>query len=138
MLNLMPFSIRESDEALSSYRGFCLQSTCFSQKRLWTSPRTIFSLLAWISFYVSSRRSRICILIEREAKISLNRPYHDENSTTQAMMSRIFDLRTLIHRIHCVRRLNCVHGYEIEHSESNAYLRSRIGCTVVELGKILS
>ena len=55
-----------------------------------------------------------------------------------ANMHWIFDMTTLIHRIHCVRRLNCVHWYDVEHAESNAYLRSRIGCTVAELWKILS
>ena len=92
-LNRMPCSDPESDGPFPSYGGFALTSTSFSQKPPLIQSLVIFSLLRCISFYVSSRRVRICAHIERILQISLNELDHDDVSTVQAMTNWIFILR---------------------------------------------
>ena len=95
VLNRMTFSDREWCEALSSFDGFSLQSTRFSQKLLLIPPLMIFSLLVWISFYVSSRRMRICIHIERNPQISFGEAGHEDIFTDQAMSDWCFSFEEI-------------------------------------------
>ena len=95
MLNRMPFSAHRSDWPLSIYGRLSRQCTGVSQKHLWIPPVTVISLLAWISFYVSSRRIRICIHMERIPTTSIHRATREDIFTVQAMMHWIFDSNRL-------------------------------------------
>ena len=57
----------------------------FRRKPPWVRIRMMFSLLIRLSFYVSSRRIRICIHIERNPQISLNETSHEDIFTVQAL-----------------------------------------------------
>ena len=107
-MNWMPFSDRESDWPFSSYRGFGLAKTGFSEKPSSLPSRMTFSLLIGISFYVSSRRSRICVHIERTPNISIHRATREDNLTVQAMTQLIFPWDSLASRSHRRNRLNQV------------------------------
>ena len=95
MLNRMPFSAHRSDWPSSLYGRLSRQCTGVSQKRLSIPPVTVVSLLVSISFYVSSRRIRICIHIERIPTISIHRATREDNFTLQAMIHWIFDSNRL-------------------------------------------
>ena len=107
ILNRMPFLQYESDSPFPSYEGFSLLSIGFSQKPIWTPPRTIFSLLARISFYVSSRRVRICVHIERNPEISLSEACHEDIFTVQAMSDLFFWFEEIDWSILSLESIDC-------------------------------
>jgi hypothetical protein len=76
---------------LAPWRIFRLGRHKFSNKPPWILLGIIFSRLTSISFYVSSRCSGICIMIERIRTISIHRAAREDNFTVQALMHWIFD-----------------------------------------------
>ena len=99
-LNWMPLWHHPLDRPSTSDRWSRLQRIKhWPKKPSAISFVTIFSLLTSISFYVSSRRSRICVQIERDVKISLRRPSNDDHFTVHAIFNWIFALSRLTNRI---------------------------------------
>ena len=78
-LNLMPFSNRESDSSLSSYRRFNLGRSNFSGKSPLLRTWPVFSLLMSISFYVSSRRISVDVKTGRNPRIAIVAIKHENN-----------------------------------------------------------
>ena len=67
----------------------------WSEKPSLQRNRIMWSRLTWISFYISSRRIRICLNEERSANISFSQLDYDDNFTLPAMTNRSFDLNRL-------------------------------------------
>ena len=84
------FPIEISTEPSPMMADFVTRVPVFHNKPSWLPWRMTFSLLIGISFYVSSRRVRICVRIERNPKISLDGLDHDDVFTVQAMTDWAF------------------------------------------------
>ena len=83
-----------------------------------------FALLPSISFYVSSRRVRICVHKERTPKISLDELDHDDVFTVQAVTRRIVFVGQLDESISSLESIHsgCRVGYRPRWVESRAQI----------------
>ena len=110
--------------------------TRWSEKPSLLRNRSILARLTWISFYISSRRVRICVNEDRSATISFSQLDYDDTFGLRAMMNRIFAWNSLTDGIQQQNWSDCDGWWAIAHAESNAVFQLKFRRSLLKLWRI--